>query len=214
MSPSGQPVKPPKVEVPATDGQASAPSSNPSPSSSRSSSKSRQPSPSRSLVELDTQVGRGGLYPVCWHASSASRTPSLSSSSSSRESRQPSLSQSVELAGSSQSCMEVQLYWLLRGQRSGKLSVRPSLSSSESQASPSLSKSVLPWPGLLTVGQLSRTSGTPSASVSISVAGSKPKAIASMAPVGEMEFPPWVMLPPNPPTMIASSLMFTVRSNA
>ena len=90
-----------------------------------------------------------------------------------------------ELAGSSQSCGGPVVLAVARAKVGVFLSGKPSLSSSESQASPSLSKSVLPWPGLLTVAVVPHVRHT-TMSVSIRVAGSKPKAIASTAPVGEI----------------------------
>ena len=199
LSVSTQPVVP-SVEAPARVGQSSLTSLNPSASSSTSSSLSRHPSPSMSLVAVsEIQVGRGGSYEVYGQRSLTSRTWSLSSSASSTSSLQPSLSQSVEAEGFAVSCILVQLNSLFRGQRSGKLSVKPSLSSSESHSSPCWSPSVLACPGLETVGQLSSTSTILSPSESFSEEGSKTHTYTSLPPVDVKVVPSCVIEPEYEP---------------
>ena len=142
--------------------------------------------------------------------SSTSSISSLSSSVSSTSSLQPSLSQSVEAAGLEVSWLLVQLNWPPRGQRSGKLSVKPSLSSSESQASPCASPSVLSWVGLESFGQLSAKSGTPSKSASFFEFGSIDQIMASQFVAEVSESVPLLIEPPPrpPPTVtISDSLM-------
>ena len=112
----------------------------------------------------------------------------------------PSRSQSVELAGSSKFCVEPQFAAPPRGQSSGELSVMPSLSSSESQASPCASPSVFSWRGFTSLGQLSETSGTPSLSESAFIDGSKAQTKLSHPPVLDTLLVPFVMvlLPDGP----------------
>ena len=137
-------------------------------------------------------------------------------SESSTSSLHPSRSQSVELLGSSKFCVEPQLAAPPRGQLSGELSVIPSLSSSESQASPCASPSVLPWRGFESLGQLSEISGTPSLSLSDFIDGSRAQTKLSHPPVLVTLLPPLVMVagggPANEPTTAAMSLEFKARS--
>ena len=93
----------------------------------------------------------------------------------------------------------------------------PSLSSSESHASPFASPSVFSWSGLTSFGQLSVTSGTPSLSLSALKDGSKAQTKLSNPPVVVTLSVPLVMVslpdgPKNDPTMAAMSLELTARS--
>ncbi len=136
---------------------------------------------------------------------------------SSELSWQPSRSQSLEFAGRSKSWVDAQFACPPRGQSSGELSVIPSLSSSESQASPWPSPSVFPWPGFTTLGQLSLTSGMPSASLSVFFDGSMAQTKTSQPPVLVTVVLSLVMVaglgPAKEPITVAISVELTARSH-